>query len=144
MLPADGIVRAAQRWLRLLERSTFPQAAALVRSDPAYTDLSQTQYASALEWLRAVGFIAETEHGPVLAPAAQRLDAAGANRLIFARALEQAAPPWLPDADTLVPDADELPADAANLAEVLGLTADEAFLSVRQVHGHLAGPSWIS
>lgn len=137
MLPADGVLRAAQRWLRLFERSTFEQAVALVRSDPAYTDLSQTQYASALEWLRVVDLIVEAEHGPVLADVAQRLGIAGVNRLLFARALEHAGPPWLPDADMLVPDADELPADATDLAELLQLTPNEALLTVRQVHGHI-------
>jgi hypothetical protein len=137
VLPADGILRAAQRWLSLLARSTFPQAAALVRSDPAYIDLSQTQYASALEWLRTVELLVDSDDGPTLASGARRLDLPGANRLMFAKALEQAAPAWLPDADTLVPDADELPADAVDLAGTLGLTDNEALLSVRQIHGRI-------
>ena len=137
MLPADGILRAAQRWVRLLGRSTFNQAAALVKADPAYTDLSQTQYASALEWLRAVALVTETEHGPVLTSAVQGLTDDDASRMIFKRALEIAAPAWLLDADLLVPSADELPADAMNLAGLLGLSDNEALLSVRQVHGHI-------
>lgn len=137
MLPADGILRAAQRWLLLLARSTFRQAAALIRSDPAYADHSQTQYANALEWLLSVGLLVQTPNGPVPAAAAQRLDPRQAGRLIFATALEDAAPAWLPDADTLVPDAGELPADAANLALTLGLTDSEALLAVRQVHGKI-------
>lgn len=134
MLPADGVLRAAQRWLHLLARSAFVPAAAIVRSDPAYTDLSQTQYASALEWLKSAGLLVDSEHGPALATPARRLEPRTMNRLIFSRALEQAPPPWLPDADMLVPDADELPADAAGLAEALGLTPNDALLAVRQIH----------
>lgn len=137
MFPGDGIMRAAQRWLRLLSRSTFDQAAALVRSDPAYTDLSQTQYASAIDWLRSVALLLETGHGLVLAPIAEQSTVEGRGQLIFAKALEAAAPPWLTDADTLVADADELPDDAASLAAALGLNDNQALLSLRQVHGRI-------
>lgn len=137
MLPADGILRAAQRWLGLLARSTFAQAAALIRSDPAYADHSQTQYANALEWLLSVGLLVQTPAGPAPGAAAQRLNARQAGRLVFTTALEEAAPAWLPDSDALVPDAGELPADAAGLAMALGLTDREALLAVRQVHGKI-------
>lgn len=137
MLPADGILRAAQRWLGLLARSTFTQAAALIRSDPAYADHSQTQYANALDWLLSVGLLVQTPTGPASGAAAQHLDSRHVGRLVFATALEQAAPSWLPDSDTLIPDAAELPADAAGLALTLGLTDSEALLAVRQVHGKI-------
>jgi len=137
VLPADGVLRAAQRWLRLLERSTLQQASALIRADAAYTDLSPTQYATALEWLRDVNLIEVSGAGLKLAPQARGLTDAGACQLLFARSLEALAPPWLPDADSLVPDSSELPQDAADLAVLFGLGDAAALLAVRQVHGRI-------
>ena len=137
MLPGDGVLRAAYRWLRLLERSTLPQASALIRADAAYTDLSPTQYATALDWLRTVRLLQSSEAGARLAPAALGLTDTGARQLLFGRSLEAAAPAWLPDADALVRDPSELPQDAAELAAVLGLDDSAALLAVRQVHGRI-------
>lgn len=137
MLPADATLQAARRWLTLLARSTLEQAAALIRTDPRYTDLSQTQYATALDWLSDSALVIATEHGLSLAPAAQDLDDLAVGRLIFAAAVERSNLPWLPDADVLVQDTDELPGDAAAAAECLGLTPAEALLGVRQVHGRI-------
>lgn len=137
MLPAEAILRAAQRWLRLLTRSSFIQAVALIKADPAYTDLSQTQYASALDWLRSVGLLVETDHGAVVAPTALRLDDRDLHQLLFSKALETAEPPWLADADTLIGDENELPGDAARLAEVLGLDDRQALVALRQLHGRI-------
>lgn len=137
MLPGDGVLRAAQRWLRLLQRSTLPQASALIRADAAYTDLSPTQYAAGLDWLRAVGLLLSSAEGARLAPAALGLTDTGARQLLFGRSLEAAAPAWLADADALVRHPSELPQDAAELAVVLGLDDRAALLAIRQVHGRI-------
>ncbi len=137
MLPGDGVLRAAYRWLRLLERSTLPQAYALIRADAAYTDLSPTQYAAALDWLRTVRLLQSSEAGARLVPAALGLTDSAARQLLFGRSLEAAAPAWLPDADVLVRDSSELPQDVADLAAVLGLDEPAALLAVRQVHGRI-------
>lgn len=137
MLPGDGVLRAAYRWLRLLERSSLPQASALIRADAAYTDLSPTQYAAARDWLRTVRLLHSGAAGARLAPAALGLTDTGARQLLFGRSLEAAAPAWLPDADVLVRDPSELPQDAADLAAVLGLDDPAALLAVRQVHGRI-------
>lgn len=137
MLPGDGVLRAAHRWLRLLQRSTLPQASALIRADAAYTDLSPTQYAAALDWLRTLGLLQSGPAGAHLAPAALGLSDTSARQLLFARSLQAAAPAWLPDADSLVRDPSELPQDAAELACVLGLDDSAAVLAVRQVHGRI-------
>lgn len=137
MLPADAILRAAQRWIQLLSRSTFVQAAALIKADPAYTDLSQTQYASALDWLRSTGMLIETSHGASVEPSVLRLSGPALRQLLFSRALESAAPPWLADADTLVDDEDELPQDATKLAQALELDDRQALVALRQLHGRI-------
>lgn len=137
MLPADAILRAAQRWIELLSRSPFVQAAALIKANPAYTDLSQTQYASALDWLRLTGLIIGTNHGPAVAPSVLRLSDPALRQLLFSRALETAAPPWLADADALVDDEDELPQDAIKLAQALELDDREALVALRQLHGRI-------
>lgn len=136
MLPAEGVLHAAKRWLELLTRSTVDQASALIRSDPAYRDLSITQYGSGLDWLRQVGLLTEDEHGFGLTSNTRRLSPEDANRLLFGLSLQAAVPPWLADADALVLAPSELPQDALDVASSLGLTEEAALLCVRQIHGH--------
>ena len=137
MLPADSIARAAARWLGVLRRSTLTQAWSLIRADTRYADLTQTQYASALEWLRAMDLIADGPDGATLSPVVRTLPESLGNQLLFERSLEQASPAWLPDADVLIPDESEVPQDAANLARTLGIPELSAFLAIRQVHGRV-------
>jgi hypothetical protein len=137
MLPADAIVRAAARWLRILRTSSLDQGWGLIRADSSYTDLTQTQYASALEWLRDLELVAAGSDGVELAVAVKTLPQAQSNQLLFERSLELAAPAWLPDADILIPDASELPQDAAGLAETLGLSDNVALLSVRHIQSRI-------
>jgi hypothetical protein len=136
-LPADGVLRAAQRWLRLLQRSTVEQAAALLRADSAYTDLTITQYSTALEWLRGIRLIQDTPAGSRLAPETRGLPADSLAQILFTRGLEALDPPWLPDADVLVRDTADLPQDAADLAAVLRVTDAAALVAVRQIHGRI-------
>lgn len=137
MLPADTVVRAAARWLDVLRTSTLEQGWGLIGADTRYTDLTQTQYASALEWLRALELVVVGSNGVELSVAVKALPQALGNQLLFERSLERAAPAWLPDADILIPDASELPQDAAGLADTLGLSDTVALLAVRQIHGRI-------
>lgn len=137
MLPADGILRAAERWLRLLSRSSFTQASALVRSGTDYTDLSPTQYASALEWLQQVGLIVASTTDLRLACELQNLPETEIRQTLFNQGLQEMAPLWLADADTLVRDVSELPQDALELASALRLSERAALIGVRQVQGQV-------
>ena len=105
---------------------------------PTYTDLTQTQYASGLDWLRSLYLLTERGRSDLeLLSSLKELPAEQIKHLLFERTLEWAVPAWLLDADLLVSDAGEVPQDAAALAETLGLSADTAFLLVRQVHGRI-------
>src|SRR4051812_20754722 len=118
MLPADSIIRAGVRWLRLLRASTFEKAWGVILADPGYTDLTQTQYCSALEWLRSLDLLNEGFKGELdLSSTIRGLPEEEANQLLFEGMIARAAPPWLANADLLVPDGGELPQDAASLAE---------------------------
>jgi hypothetical protein len=137
MLPADTVVLAATRWLRLLRTSTLAQASSLIRADPNCTDLTQTQYASGLDWLRALDLLTSGSQGAEFSCAIRELPEEQLNQLFFERILERTAPAWLPDADLLVPDEAELPQDAASLAAALKLSERVAFTAVRHVHGRV-------
>jgi hypothetical protein len=138
MLPADSIVRAAVRWLRLLRASTLGKAWAIILADAGYTDLTQTQYAAALEWLRSLDLLNERHNGGLdLSPTIRALPEEQVNQLLFEGIIARAAPPWLANVDLLVPDGGELPQDAASLAENLGLSEGVAFLAIRHLHGRI-------
>src|SRR4051812_13827193 len=96
-LPPEPVLVAAKRWLKLLPSSGgIPRAQALLTTHPDYNDLTPTQYATALTWLRDLGLLDTI--GSRIPPTAQLLSA------IF----ERAAPPWVQDADELVQTPDEL------------------------------------
>lgn len=130
-------MRAASRWLRLLRTSTLSQAASLIRADAAYTDLTQTQYSSALDWLKVVRLLLEGPEGLLLPAASRALPEMETNQLLFERTVECAAPAWLPDADLLIPDKDALPQDVAIIAATLNLSDTAALWAIRNVHGRV-------
>lgn len=122
-LPPEPVVLAASRWLELLQVSGgVPRAQALLATHSDYSDLTPTQYATALGWLRDLRLLDEVSSS---VPPATRIMAA-----IF----EQAPPPWVRDADLLVQSPDELPSDIVAAGQVLGLTPEA-------VHAHLV-VSW--
>jgi hypothetical protein len=137
MLLAETITEAAKRWLLLLRTSTYSQAWSIIRADAKYTDLTPTQYSGALDWLKAQNFLVTGENGFNLHSKIRMLPPQQTNQILFERILESSNLPWLPDSDIWVPDASEMPQDAAKLGAILGLTEQSAFLSVRQVHGHI-------
>lgn len=137
MLPAEAVLLAARRWLDLLQRSDLATARALIRADSDHRRLTSTQYATALEWLAAVGLLVDGPDGLAAAPEIIGLDIPELDRQLLQRSLEHAAPPWLADADLHVPTPNDLPADVAQLAAMLGLDEAAAFAAVRQVHGRV-------
>jgi hypothetical protein len=137
MIPADGVVQAAQRWLQVLNRSSYQQALSLLRSGAWYADLTPTQYATAVDWLVEMGLLEVRDGDLVLAHQARGLSTAQANQLLFGHGLEQAAPPWLSAADSLVATVSDLPEDARHLARVLQVPDEIALTTIRQVHGHI-------
>jgi len=137
MFPPDTIVLAAARWLRLLRSSTLGQASGIITAGACYADLTQTQYASGLDWLRTLDLLAEGREGLELSTVARELPEEQVDQLLFQRILERVAPAWLADADLLVPDPGELPQDAAGLASRLGLSEGAAFVSIKHLHGRL-------
>jgi hypothetical protein len=114
-----------------------PQAAALIRADAAYTDLSPTQYGSALDWLLEAGLVVDTNGTRQLAADVQGASDLECRQLLFDRSLLAMSPAWLVDADALISDTDELPQDALQLAALFDLNDNHALLGVRQVSGRV-------
>lgn len=109
-LPPEPVLLAAKRWLEILPTSGgVSRALALLTTHVRYSDLTQTQYATALTWLRDLG---------LLDSIGSRVPAA--NQVLSA-VFERAAPPWVQDADDLVRSPDELPSDIVSAGEALGL-----------------------
>jgi len=135
MIPPDTVVRAAVRWLYLLQQSTIRQAWSLIQADPAYTDLTQTQYASALEWLSEIGLLSHADGDVAIVQVVKNLPDPIRREMLFLHAIQHAAPAWLPDADLLINDEGALPNDALALADTLKISDGSALLGVRRAHG---------
>ncbi|MFI5735244.1 DUF3883 domain-containing protein [Kribbella sp. NPDC051587] len=82
-------------------------------TSPRLSDLTPTQYETALLWLTRTGLLTEDANG---APATVR---------VYARAVAEAA--WFRDADLQVREPSELPEDALIAADALSLDSNEAF-----------------
>jgi hypothetical protein len=136
VLPAEAVIVAAGRWLDLLGRSPFVQAQAVLRNDSAFTDLSVTQYAAALEWLQALTLVIGGQEGwPNLASDISCLPSGTRVKIALQRGLEMDDPAWLRDGDLLISEAAELPTDIARASELLGLSDAEALGVVRAAFG---------
>lgn len=115
-LPPEPILLAAKRWLEILPSSGgIPRAQALLATHTQYSDLTPTQYATALTWARDLGLLASAG-SPV--PAANQ---------VLSAIFEKAAPPWVQDADELVQAPDELPSDIVSAGAALGLNANGVY-----------------
>jgi Domain of unknown function (DUF3883) len=135
--PPEAVLLAAGRWLRLLQRSSVEQAAALVRADAALADLSVTQYAQGLEWLMGIGLVEDDPSGSRLSRGLDLLSPSALDELLLVATLDAVRPPWLEDADLLVRGTADLPQDIAALATMLNVPDDAALLSVAMVHGKI-------
>ncbi|MFI1413514.1 DUF3883 domain-containing protein [Streptomyces sp. NPDC020707] len=65
MQPSEGARRAALRWLDLLPVADVPRARAVLTHHPDYADLTPSQYAEGLAWLRRVRLLDRADR-PVL------------------------------------------------------------------------------
>jgi hypothetical protein len=137
MLIAKPTAMAVKRWMTLLRTSSLSQAWGLIRADNQYTDLTKTQYASALDWLKAQNFLLQVDEEYELQERFRSISIQQSNILLFEKIIETANLPWLPEADLLIPDSSELPEDTAAIGVMLDLTEQAAFFAVRRVHGHI-------
>jgi len=111
VLPPDGVLAAAGRWIELLELGTsIERAWGVIRNAPAFAGLSATQYATALDWISSLGLLPELTQ-PGTAPASR----------LFTTAISALAPAWLTDADALLDDPADLPLDALRLADLFAV-----------------------
>ena len=115
-LPPEPVLVAVKRWLEILPTSGgIARAQALLTTHTDYSDLTPTQYATALSWIRDMGLLATV--GSTL-PAANR---------VLSAIFESAAPTWVRDADELVRSPDELPSDIVSAGRALEVNADAVF-----------------
>jgi hypothetical protein len=115
-LPPEPVLLAAKRWLELLPSSGgLARAQALVTSHALYNDLTPTQYATALTWLRDTRLI-ESVGSSVPVPLR-----------ILGALFERGELPWVRDADQLVQEPGELPTDVLNAGAALGLDANTVY-----------------
>lgn len=137
MIPAEGVIIAASRWLDLLGRSTESQASILIRSNSRYADLTPTQYSTALEWLQSLAWTNLTGGGSERAQTLEKMTSQGRREYLLASLLEAADPPWLENADVLVHSSDDLPQDIERWSDLLGLPASSGFRVVRRISGKI-------
>ena len=132
MRPPDSILRACLRWLDLLKRNSVEQAWTLLSNDPRYTDLTHTQYHSAVSWLTSAGLLIPGPLGLQVSGPLRFLPTLELAAAIMTTAFQLDPPAWLADADTLVRSTDDLPHDADQLGIALGLDPDGTFGAVRR------------
>lgn len=137
MIPAEGVIIAAARWLDLLGRSTEFQASILIRSNSRYADLTPTQYSSALEWLHSLAWTNLPEGSLERSPALEKMTSQGRREYLLASLLEAADPPWLEHADVLVHSSDDLPQDIDRWSDLLGLPDSSGLRVVRRISGKI-------
>lgn len=134
MTTPKTVVLAVGRWLELLSRTTFVRASVIVHNDAAYTDITPTQYASALEWIQNVPHLRglmDLSRKSV----ARKLPLDFSKRMALEAMILDANPSWLQVVDQLVISQDDLPNDVVSWAEGLGMTDAESMDVVRSVSG---------
>lgn len=137
MIPAEGVIIAAARWLDLLGRSTESQASILIRSNSRYADLTPTQYSTALDWLRSLAWTNLADDSLGRSQTLERMTSQGRREYLLASLLEAADPPWLENADVLVYSSDDLPQDIERWSDLLELPSSSGFRVVRRISGKI-------
>jgi len=120
----NSTLLAAVRWLKELQHRDAPQARQVLKTAPAYRDLTPTQYQSGLEWLKDRGLV--TEVGEI----GETLSRPGV--IVLRAAVDQSNPAWLPDADSLITSPVDLPLDILELGELLGVDEGAIFIEVER------------
>lgn len=120
-VPPEPVLRAAARWLEHLPASDLARTRALFTTHSAFTDITPTQYAAALEWLKDRGLLSTA--GATSSQRAALFEAAVGESL------------WFRDADTLISAPESLPDDALRAAEALGLGPEAAHAAIRSAWG---------
>jgi hypothetical protein len=134
-VPATVVV-AIGRWLDLLSRTGFIRANAIVHHDAAYTDITPTQYATALEWLWTNSDMRELVE-LARRSGLRRIPLSFSRNVTLQSIIMEARPPWLSMADQLVVTPDDLPTDVVEWGNNLGMTDEECLESVRGAAGKL-------
>ncbi|EMR00456.1 hypothetical protein ADIAG_00463 [Paeniglutamicibacter gangotriensis Lz1y] len=137
MIPAEGVLIAAARWLDLLGRSTESQASMIIRSNSRYADLTPTQYSTALDWLHSLPWTGLTVNTLGRSDTLQKMTSQGRKECLLASLLEVSNPPWLENSDVLVHSSDDLPQDINRWQELLGLPPSSGFRVVRRISGKI-------
>lgn len=122
-VPPEPIIRAASRWLTLLDISSRERSFALLSTAPSLGDLTLLQYEAAYDWLREIGLssrIGSLQEVP---------------RTLFDAVLQTSELNWLRDSDRLVRDEEEIPQDVSGVADALGLAPNEALAAIRVQSG---------
>ena len=117
----DPILRGAVRWLERIPDAGIARTRSLLVTNPRLSDLTPTQYETALDWIQRTGLLAEAGSG---APTAVQ---------VFETALSEVG--WFVDADALVREPDEMPQDALEAAEALGIDEEDAFQHLHSAWG---------
>jgi hypothetical protein len=117
--PPEPILRAALRWMTLLQTSRPDEATTVLRSTATFADLTWTQYTAAHDWLRDGGLLARSPLAP--------------GERILSRLLDSSRPPWLLSADFRFSEPEDLPIDVLAAADTLQVTPQAAFRSAVQV-----------
>lgn len=120
-VPPEPVLKAAVRWLEHLPASDIARTRALFTSHSAYTDITPTQYAAALDWLKDQGLLNAA------------LSRSSISESLFAAAMIKAL--WFGHADTLIGSAEALPDDALRAAEILGIGQEKAHAVIRATWG---------
>jgi hypothetical protein len=120
-VPPEPVLRAAARWLEHLPASDLARTRALFTTHSAFTDITPTQYAAALDWLKDRG---------LLSTAGTR---SSQRESLFEAAVVESL--WFRDADTLISSPEALPDDALRAAECLGIGPEAAHAVIRAAWG---------
>jgi hypothetical protein len=128
------VIVAIGRWLDLLSKTGFVRANAIVHNDAAYTDITPTQYATALEWLWSItdirGLVELAQDSGT-----RRIPLDFTRRVALQSLIIEESPSWLSVADQLVATPDDLPTDVVEWGASLGMTDEDCLDSVRNAAG---------
>jgi hypothetical protein len=120
-VPPEPVLRAAARWLEYIPTSNIARARALFTSHSSFSDITPTQYAAALEWLKDRGLLDAVVSGRSIRTS------------LFGAAMAETL--WFRDADVLISTPEALPDDALRAAEALGIEPEEARAVIRNAWG---------